>query len=155
MVVRRYSGEKMAAIEGRFKVPAARFSAHLGDSGRRWTNQDQGNRRQNSAHRRVSPVRMGIVDLTNETQETGDADRKQLVGILDRKPIGNRHHQSAKRRKSLRITEHFLASMRVVKSSASQATAATNSTQTPMKVVVLKNKSIGRLVEYPAANTKA
>jgi hypothetical protein len=34
MVVRRSSGAKSAAMLGRLSVPAARFCAHTGDSGR-------------------------------------------------------------------------------------------------------------------------
>ena len=40
------------------------------------------------------------------------------------------------------------------KSSLSQATAATNSTQTPMKTRTRNTSSMGRLVEKPAANAE-
>ncbi len=44
---------------------------------------------QNTAHQRISPIRMGVANLSQETEETRHADSEKLIGVLDSQPVGN------------------------------------------------------------------
>ena len=150
---RKERGDARPLERARFALlrPDGRF-------GQERANEDQRNRRDQSRHQRVPPRRvlMNRIDRAQERQEA----RASQIGRkarrrLHRDSVGDRDQQPADRRKRLRVAQHrSRAACGLGNSSASQATAATNSTHTPMNTRQRKNSSIHRFVEKPAANAE-
>ena len=102
IVVRRRSGLNSAAMLGRFSVPAARFCAQAGDSGRNGRIEDQRQRRNDAGHQRVAPRLVRAVH------------RGQRRAVRQAESIGQRDERAADGRERLRVAEHALALFRLV-----------------------------------------
>src|SRR5689334_13981571 len=141
-VVRRSWGEKSAPTLGRRSVPAAFFRRHAGDSGR-------------NGRMTISGIAGISPDIIVYRQADGLAihwGRVWRVSASARAPLTKATRNPPRDEKAWVQPSTFSRWRGSGNSSASQATAATNSTHTPMNVVQRRIRRTHRLGANPDAN---
>ena len=150
-VVRRSSGENSSAKLGRLSVPASRFCCHAGDSGRNGRMMIKGMAGITPDISVYRQAACGSLDFAKDAQDSGIRWR---AGRAPRLPPARWRSPRASRRSTKTPAYSpalFSRCLGSGKSSASQATAATNSTQTPTNTRQRNTSSIHRRSGEPAA----